>query len=510
MLTTKKDFFEELFDRGTFHQRRMVLLLNDRNGRWVTREWLSEKLGLSKRMTLSVISSLAEKIADLPSEKFSFQQSKGKGVRLVVALDADVYYLVTEIVRNCSTVVLLRALIVGEFDSVRNYAMQHFISESTVRRDLTKVQKLLARYQLEVERENFQLQGEEYQIRMFMVIFFWSIYRGSSWPFSYVDEQLIDEYVEEVLNSEFTVYPNIPYTYKKQLAYIFAETIIRTRKGNILKMPAELENQITANALYPGFERIMSRHQGTLNTKQAEIPFFFLVWVSMSKTIEVFKEAIVDDLFQQQKNQETEIFKATELMLARFQDEFFPIKDEDYLRFRNYILSSHFFAMYFKGFNTDMTGNTYHSIFAERYPQLIEKTDCFVEELYAESKNPIFLEKEFLLIPYLKNILFFDAPCKYEVPMTMLVESDMPSLMTKSFIRQLRGYFSYLYNVTITDIFETSNQHADVLLTTGILKDLKKAYSEAQVVVVSKKLSMTDLARINQVLEEISAEKRKS
>ena len=94
--------------------------------------------------------------------------------------------------------------------------------------------------------------------------------------------------------------------------------------------------------------------------------------------------------------------------------------------------------------------------------------------------------------------------------MTMLVESDMPSLMTKSFIRQLRGYFSYLYNVTITDIFETSNQHADVLLTTGILKDLKKAYSEAQVVVVSKKLSMTDLARINQVLEEISAEKRKS
>ncbi|MDT2525021.1 hypothetical protein [Enterococcus raffinosus] len=81
--------------------------------------------------------------------------------------------------------------------------------------------------------------------------------------------------------------------------------------------------------------------------------------------------------------------------------------------------------------------------------------------------------------------------------------------MTKNFIRQLRGYFSYLYNVTITDIFETSSKHADVLLTTGNLKDMKAAYPDAQIVVVSKKLSMTDITRINQALEEISENKKK-
>lgn len=46
MTTTQKDFFEELFDRETFHQRRMVLLLNKKNGYWVTREWLSESATL--------------------------------------------------------------------------------------------------------------------------------------------------------------------------------------------------------------------------------------------------------------------------------------------------------------------------------------------------------------------------------------------------------------------------------------------------------------------------------
>lgn len=203
------------------------------------------------------------------------------------------------------------------------------------------------------------------------------------------------------------------------------------------------------------------------------------------------------------------IYSATELMLRRFQDEFFPIKKEEYLCFRNYILSSHFFAMYFKGFNTDMTGNTYKAIFSERYPHLVKKTRIFVESLYKASKNPIFLEEDFLLIPYLKNSLFFSDPCQFEVPLTILVESDMPSLMTKNFIRQLRGYFSYLYNVTITDIFETSSKHADVLLTTGNLKDMKAAYPDAQIVVVSKKLSMTDITRINQALEEISENKKK-
>lgn len=133
-------------------------------------------------MTLNIINSLSEKIESLHSEKFSFQQSKGKGVRLIVGLDADVYNLVTEIVKDCSTVVLLKALIMDEFTSVRDYALEHFISESTVRRDMSKVQKLLERYHIEIGRENFQLQGEEYQIRMCMVIFSGAFFEEAAGP----------------------------------------------------------------------------------------------------------------------------------------------------------------------------------------------------------------------------------------------------------------------------------------------------------------------------------------
>lgn len=508
MPTTQKDYFEELFDRETFLQRRMILLLNEKNGYWVTREWLSEALDLSKRTTLSIINSLAEKVADLHSENFSLQLSKGKGVRLTVAIDADVYNLVTEIVKGCSTVVLLKTLILDEFQSVRHYALTHFTSESTVRRDLAKVRRMLTRYKVKISRDTFQLEGEEYQIRMIMVIFFWSIYRGSSWPFTYIDEQLLEGYVEEILDSDFTVYPNIPYAYKKQLVYIFAEAIIRTRKGNILQMPTELEKKITSNTLYPIFEKQLGISQGVINTKQSEIPFFFLVWLSMSKTIDVFKEPLINTLYQQQAQQNTQIFSATDLMVNRFQDEFFPIEEDEFLRFRNYILSGHFFARYFKGFNTDMTGNTYKAIFKERYPRMTEKMRRFIEELHEESNNPIFLETDFLMIPYLKNALYLEEPCKYEVPITVLVESDMPSLMTKNYIEQLKGHFNYLYNVTFTDVFSTDTKEVDVLLTTGTFKDLKKAYPKARLVVIGRRLGLNDLDRLTQVLKEVSKEKQ--
>lgn len=508
MPTTQKDYFEELFDRETFLQRRMILLLNEKNGYWVTREWLSEALDLSKRTTLSIINSLAEKVADLHSENFSLQLSKGKGVRLTVAIDADVYNLVTEIVKGCSTVVLLKTLILDEFQSVRHYALTHFTSESTVRRDLAKVRRMLTRYKVKISRDTFQLEGEEYQIRMIMVIFFWSIYRGSSWPFTYIDEQLLEGYVEEILDSDFTVYPNIPYAYKKQLVYIFAEAIIRTRKGNILQMPTELEKKITSNTLYPIFEKQLCISQGVINTKQSEIPFFFLVWLSMSKTIDVFKEPLINTLYQQQAQQNTQIFSATDLMVNRFQDEFFPIEEDEFLRFRNYILSGHFFARYFKGFNTDMTGNTYKAIFKERYPRMTEKMRRFIEALHEESNNPIFLEADFLMIPYLKNALYLDEPCKYEMPITVLVESDMPNLMTKNYIEQLQGHFNYLYNVTFTDVFSTDAKEVDVLLTTGTFKDLKKAYPKARLVVIGRRLGLNDLDRLTQVLKEVSKEKQ--
>lgn len=503
----KRDFFEDLFDRGTYNQRRMIFLLNSANGRWVSRQWLSEDLGLSKRTTLSTINELTEKIEKLETENFTLHHSKGKGLRLEVGIDADIFQLITAIVSQCATAKMLEALLTEEFENVRSYALRNFISESTVRRDLTKVQKLLQQYQIEIGREKTKLIGEERQIRMFMVVFYWSVYRGSKWPFKYVDEQLIDQFVDEVLANGSTEYPRIPFAYKKQLAYLFAEAIMRTRKGNLVEMSGKLEHQITSNTLYAGFKERLCDSKGMINTKQAEIPFFFLVWLSMSKTVDVFKDAVIDELLRQQAQQDTQIYRATELMMKRFQEQYFPIEREELRLFRAYVLSSHFFAHYFKGFNTDMTGNTYKNIFSARYPKLIEKTRSFINELYEESHNSIFLEVDFLLIPYLKNILFFEQPAKYETPINVLVESDMPNLLTKNLIKQIYGYFSYLYNLTITDIYEAPLTEIDILFTTGSIKDMSNIYPDVPVVVIGKSVTIGDMDRINRALEEVADKK---
>ena len=508
MTETKRDFFEELFDRTTFNQRRMILLLNETNGSWVTAQWLSEKLSMSKRATLGVMNELSDKINEINPEKFHFEFSRGRGVRLQMEKDADVHQLAAEVVRSCHTVRIFEELLTEEFDNIRNYALDNYISESTVRRCLSRIRHLLKRYHIELGRENNHLVGEEQQIRMFMMTFFWSIYRGRSWPFKHVNEQRVETYVDQVLNSEFTVHPKIPYAYKKQVAYIFAEGIIRARKGKLVKFSPEVTQHITINALYPRFESIMSGVDDVSDIKISEIPFFFLVWLSMSKTTEIFTEPVLSKLIEDQAEKQTQIYQATEWMLSRFQEKYFVISQEKIWRFRACVLSSHCFAYYFKGFNMDTTGNTYKEIFSENFPCLIQKTSCFIDDLYQESKNPIFLEKDYLLIPYLKNILFLDDPCKYEVPITMLVESDMPSLLTNNLIQQINGYFSYLYNLTVADSLESEASEVDILLTTGILKDIEKTHPEAEVVVVGKKLSVGDLEKISQALKEVSEKKR--
>lgn len=83
----------------------------------------------------------------------------------------------------------------------------------------------------------------------------------------------------------------------------------------------------------------------------------------------------------------------------------------------------------------------------------------------------------------------------------------MPNLLTNNLIQQLNGYFHYLYNITVANSLEAEAKEVDILVTTGILKDIEKTYPEAQVVVVGKKLSVGDMEKISQTLGEVSVKK---
>lgn len=88
---------------------------------------------------------------------------------------------------------------------------------------------------------------------------------------------------------------------------------------------------------------------------------------------------------------------------------------------------------------------------------MTEKCADLLKNCMQNQKSNLFRSR-FLMIPYLKNALYLENPCKYEVPITVLVESDMPNLMTKNYIEQLQGHFNYLYNVTFIDVFQLTRK----------------------------------------------------
>ena len=95
--------------------------------------------------------------------------------------------------------------------------------------------------------------------------------------------------------------------------------------------------------------------------------FLYCVGVHVEK-FDVFKATIVNQLLQQHDQHPASIYSATELMVERFQKQFFSIERDKFLHFQAYILSNHFFAFFFKRFNTDMAGNNYKTMFTKKIP----------------------------------------------------------------------------------------------------------------------------------------------
>lgn len=504
----KKDLFETVLDRRTYLQRELLLVLNNLQGQWVSRDWLSKKLCLSKKMTLQTVNELVTKIKKLQPVDFDLCTSKGKGVCLNVKEEGDIYDLIACVVSDSAIVQLFEALAFEEFESVKSYSQRHYMSESTTRRHLKRLREALETFQIEVGREDGRLIGAEQQIRMVLIVYFWGIYQGNQWPFKNVDEARVEQLVEQLLDNDYTNYPYIPYVYRRQLQYIFAEAIIRSRKGHTIVVTPELQKLVIETELFRRFDALLQIGEGTIDVHQGEVALYFLIWLSMSKTVSVFKLDVIEALMTEKKWQDSRIFKTAKLAIDEFQREFFPITVEQSEKLAMYTMAGHFFVNYFKGFNMDIAGNTYRTIYGERYPFLIDKMQQLIRTLYQKTADPIFLEEDFLLISYLRNFQLFGDPCMYEPQITVFVESDMQNLLIKAFIEQLEGYFCKLYHVKWVNIFSINRgDQVDLLLTTSGIKGIKKDYPALNILVIGKSLGINDLNRIDQALKKIAQKK---
>lgn len=162
----------------------MLLRMIAEESRWYTVNELSERLDMNQRTMQRYIADLLEKIEDYNDPNIQLYTAKNKGVFLEITLGADVLNFELYLLEENVTIILMKAIFFEEFTSVKKFAMDYFLSETTIRRSLKYFQELLEPYGIKLKRETYEVVGPEEQVRMFFYSYFWRLYQGAIWPFA--------------------------------------------------------------------------------------------------------------------------------------------------------------------------------------------------------------------------------------------------------------------------------------------------------------------------------------
>ena len=498
---------EKLVDSSTLLEVQLAKELNKTSQRWLTTNDVGNILQINTAAVLRVTEKLSRDISDLGEEGIELIISKGKGIQINIRNDKDIQVLIAYIISQAPAVQLLEAIFKEEISSVTQYAQQNYVSEATVRRNINKIRSYFDDFDVTISRVTAKLEGDEKQIRLLMMIFYWRVYGGVTWPFDSVAEQDIVEMTNHLLYSLILSDIEIPHLFIRQISYYFAESVLRTRKKNFIDAKDKKLGEIAQGYRYEHFKGVLEQECiGKINISEEETAFHYTVGLSMSASYHMLIPKTIDEIIEDHRKRNTLIFQATDLSLKKINSYFFT-KNEINLdtSFTRYgLFSCHCFAYVFKNFKSDMNGLIYTNYFQTNYPTLSTMVYHFLKELYELSSNEIFLEQRYLLLPYIKIITQDIEPVYFEKEISVILESDMPILITTHIIKKIAFYFKEQYHLKFLTFPEKKlAESVDVVITTAAVKNLNKQYPNAKIIKINREPSPKDFRELTAIFETV-------
>ncbi|AQY51837.1 HTH domain-containing protein [Listeria weihenstephanensis FSL R9-0317] len=494
----KNDIYRAI-DQSTTNSM-MILRMISEESRWYTVNELSERLDMIPRTVQRYLVDLLEKVDGYQDDKIQLHTAKNKGVFLEITAGADVVGFELYLLEDNVTFMLMKAVFFEEFTSVKRFAMDNFLSETTVRRTLKTFQELLEPYGISLKRETYELVGTETQIRMFAYSVFWRIYRGALWPFDIVDQETIEDATERVSTS---LRLNLTHVQKNQIGYILAINIIRIRKRHTVDMNPNWKNYLDLDNDFKRLNKMKAVFESLNIQKEGEIYFFYLLMETRPKLYE--NSELAQRIMAPHQKNESDIYLATEALMRDFSSEIIDIPEKKKETFFNNSFCAHLFCTLFKRFSVDINGYEYLHRVAEYYPNLFGKLDELLDKLYEETQNELFLEKQFLLTRYALLFSSIKPLTYFEEQVQIVLDTDLPKLAENNLRHQIDDTLKYRYKVHFLN--KNSAHQADVILTTISTPMMMEQYHRGKILYIGPELSARDFANISNIVIETMGNK---
>ena len=165
-----------MFTKEIYGQLQLLMLLEQKDS-WCSGVELAQASGLNVNTVQKYLDHLQELIKDFSD--VSLEKHRNYGARFNRKADFPMQRLFSEVIcQSILTSFFEELLLQGEID-IQIFCEEHFVSKSTLRRNIRKLEKKLLPLGLSLTKgTTIRMIGPEHQIRYLFYQYLWTIYRG--------------------------------------------------------------------------------------------------------------------------------------------------------------------------------------------------------------------------------------------------------------------------------------------------------------------------------------------
>ncbi|MCO5432957.1 helix-turn-helix domain-containing protein [Enterococcus faecalis] len=469
---------------------------------WVSSEEIAMYLKLDKKTIHRYTSELSEDILDFNKDTLSFESIKGKGVKLHVSNSNDYREFKQFLVDNTLTINIVKALALQKGNSLISLANDNFVSESTIRRKIQQLKEYVDHMDISITSRNgrYSIVGDEKEIRMFLFIILWKVYRGRTWPFSEIDH---NKMITLINNLTQTTKFQIKEINKQKTAFILSICLLRYKKGEKIDLSKIDSKIISLCEVIDKHTDISKQLSSYYFLPKNESHFFILLLLSHPGIYSVSLEhRSVAELC---KNIEPEFYTTTISVLNRLLEHFeLKASTTVYSQILNTLLANHLYLYMNPGTHYDNNGYYIYPTLYSSYPVLIGKIKDFIKHTVPKDLLSSDYNAELLSSSYFFALAQLMDIKKYEPKICVYFESDFTLITEKSIINYVYSYLRSSYNIEFfTNYFETNSSEIDLIVSTSAAPTLIELQRNIPHINIFPETMRKDIATIEYEIEKI-------
>ena len=397
------------------------------------------------------------------------------------------------------TLNLIEQFFYKEFFSLEQFCKEYYVSNSSMRRKLKKVNELLKPKQLRISLIERALIGKEEDVRHFYFQLYWTIFRGAKWPFHQVKREkvlAVVKKIEEHLDMSFS--PSA----REKFAYFYAISGIRREQGYQVKLEKAICKFMEKTTFYQPLKEIIPHFYlgAGISTDESEFTAI-LIALEIIPGIKNEKRPWNSVLLQHQK-QNTSMYRVSQFWITSFEKYFkltFPEEaKEDMLQklirchSRTFLLRHDFqFVSHYQ----------YTDELKETLPIFNSQLEDFFTILQKSNYKETFINKDYLFPRYALIALKYLNLVEKEKQIIVAIETDSAILFEELIQDKLIASFGRMYDLKFVSIREAY----DIVITNFPLED-----TEAEkTIFIRSQLNTRDWLILQQEFDDIIKAKQK-